>query len=387
MASITDRIVAESLTFDDLSLIPQYSEVAPTQADTSTHLWAGTRLSIPILSAAMDTVTGPEMAVAMALAGGIGVLPRNCPVHTQSSWVREVVDTTPATAGTAAFDQWSGAADSSFNGDTNLMVAAAVGVGRAEQDRIAALITAGVSAIVIDSAHGHSKGVIDQVKYAAHNYDVPVAAGNVVTAEGALALAEAGASMIKVGQGPGSVCTTRQVAGIGVGQLTAIYDIAVALDGVLDRFGRPVTVCADGGIHYSGDIVKALAAGADTVMLGGLLAGCSEAPGVWATVEGVTKRVFRGMGSAAVMTTNNFSKDRYGQVGVAADKVVPEGVETTVADSGPVAQTLHQLVGGLRSGMGYCGAATISELQAKARWVRCTQAAIAEGRPHLLGRA
>lgn len=256
-----------------------------------------------------------------------------------------------------------------------LLVGAAVGVTSDSMKRIEALVNAGVDVVVIDTAHGHSQGVIEQVKRVRQAYpDLDIIAGNVATAEGTVALIEAGATIVKVGIGPGSICTTRVVAGVGVPQITAVYDCAVAAS----EYGVPVI--ADGGIKYSGDIVKALAAGAHAVMLGSMFAGVSESPGETEIYQGRRYKVYRGMGSVGAMKAG--SKDRYFQDTEDAKKLVPEGIEGRVAYKGPLADTVHQLLGGLRSGMGYCGTPTIDALRSDAQFVRITNAGLVESHPH-----
>jgi IMP dehydrogenase len=258
-----------------------------------------------------------------------------------------------------------------------LRVGAAVGTGPDALERVAALMERGVDVIVVDTAHGHARGVLETVAKVKANHDVDVIAGNVATAEGTEALVEAGADAVKVGIGPGSICTTRVVAGIGVPQLTAIFDAATAAH----RHGVPVV--ADGGTQYSGDLAKAIAAGGDTVMVGSLLAGVDESPGEVVLVAGERFKEYRGMGSVGAMRGRSFSKDRYFQGHVADDaELVPEGVEGRVAYSGSLAGVVHQLVGGLRQAMGYCGAATIADLQRDARFVKITGPAQAESHPH-----
>jgi IMP dehydrogenase len=258
-----------------------------------------------------------------------------------------------------------------------LRVGAAVGVGPDALDRAERLVAAGVDVLVVDTAHGHSRSVLDAVKQIKGAFEVDVIAGNVATAEAVDALAGVGADAVKVGVGPGSICTTRVVAGVGVPQLTAIYDGAVAAA----RHG--ITVVADGGIQYSGDIAKAIAAGADSVMIGSLLAGVDESPGEVVLHQGERFKEYRGMGSMGAMKGRSYSKDRYfqGEI-VDSDKLVPEGIEGRVAYKGPVSNVIYQLVGGLRMAMGYCGAGTIAEMQAHARFVRVTNAGLRESHPH-----
>src|SRR5688572_12268855 len=346
-----EKFLKEGLTFDDVLLIPGRSDVLPTQVSTRTRLTTELELDIPIVSAAMDTVTGSRMAIAMARAGGLGVIHRNLSVADQVSEVQAV-----KAAG--------------------LRVGAAVGTGADADERAAALVAAGADVIVVDIAHGHSASVIRMVEKVKARHRVQVIAGNVVTAEGTEELIAAGADGVKVGVGPGAICTTRIVAGAGMPQITAVFDCAEAAD----RHGIPV--CADGGIQHSGDIAKAIGAGACTVMLGGLLAGVDEAPGDVVETEDGAFKSYRGMGSLGAMEARR-SRDRYGQADVGEfSKLVPEGVEGRVRALGPLATVVHQLVGGLRAGMGYAGAATIDDLRVKARFVRISGAGLRESHPH-----
>ena len=346
-----EKFSKEGLTFDDVLLIPARSDILPTQVSTATRLTSELRLAIPIVSAAMDTVTDSRTAIALGKLGGLGVIHRNLSVADQ---VREV----------------------QFVKGAGVPVGAAVGVSGDADERTAALVAAGADLIVVDIAHGHSAGVIRMVEKVKARHRVQVLAGNVVTAEGTEELIAAGADGVKVGVGPGAICTTRVVAGAGMPQITAIFDCAEAAD----RHGIPV--CADGGIQQSGDIAKAIGAGASTVMLGGLLAGVDEAPGE--TTDGPEGRLkaYRGMGSLGAMQARR-SRDRYGQ-GEIGDfsKLVPEGVEAHVNAQGPLGPLVHQLVGGLRAGMKYVGAASIDELRTKARFVRISGAGLRESHPH-----
>jgi IMP dehydrogenase len=346
-----DKFAKEGLTFDDVLLIPARSDILPTQVSTETRLTNEIRLDIPILSAAMDTVTDADMAIALGRLGGLGVIHRNFTVDDQVAEVRRAKD-------------------------ADVLVAAAIGVSADADERAAALVGAGVDVIVVDIAHGHSAGVIRMVEKLKARHRVQVVAGNVVTAEGTEELIAAGADCVKVGVGPGAICTTRVVAGAGMPQITAVFDCAE----VADRHGIPV--CADGGIQESGDIAKAIGAGASTVMLGGLLAGVDEAPGpVEETPEG-TMKAYRGMGSLSAMQARR-SRDRYGQAEVGDfSKLVPEGVDGHVRSVGPLEPFVHQLVGGLRAGMKYVGAASIDELRSKARFVRISGAGLRESHPH-----
>lgn len=470
------KIVQEALTYDDVLLLPAYSEVLPRETDTSTFLTRNIRLKIPIVSAAMDTVTEADMAIAIALEGGIGFIHKNMSVQKQVEHVRKVKrsqsgmildpvtllpDMTLAEAnrlmreykigGIPVVDRQGYLLGILTNRDLRfqknltipvreimtkenlitahegisleqaeeilqqykieklpivdkmkrlvglitykdilknkdrpnaakdeygrLRVGAAVGVTADMIDRIRELKNAGVDVIAIDTAHGHSKGVLDAVRLAKKTFpDLDIIGGNVATKEGAKALAEAGADAVKVGVGPGSICTTRIIAGVGVPQLHAVFEAAEALK------GTGIPFIADGGIRFSGDIVKALAGGASTVMIGSLLAGTEEAPGEVILYEGRKFKSYRGMGSLEAMEVG--SKDRYFQD--AEDdikKLVPEGISGRVPYKGYVSEVLYQLVGGLRAGMGYCGAKDISTLQ-KAKFCKITSAGIKESHPH-----
>lgn len=475
---ITDqsKIVFEALTYDDVLLLPAYSEVLPHNTDTTSQLTRNIRINIPLLSAAMDTVTESELAIAMAQEGGIGIIHKNMSIKKQAEQVRRVkrsesgmildpitleedatlgdavrimsehkIGGIPITNGHGKLTGILTNRDLRFekdltqpvravmttenlitaekgtdlakaedilqhykieklpvvDGDGNLVglitykdilkkkdrpnackdeygrlrVGAAVGVTPDVMDRIKALVEAGVDVISVDTAHGHSKGVLDVVRKIKENFPtLEVIAGNVATAEGAKALADAGADAVKVGVGPGSICTTRVIAGIGVPQLSAVMEAARGLQ------GTGVPVIADGGIKFSGDVVKALAGGASTVMVGSLLAGTEEAPGEMIIYEGRKFKTYRGMGSIEAMEEG--SKDRYFQ-GNEKDskKLVPEGIVGRVAYKGMVAEVIYQLVGGIRAGMGYCGTPNIAELQ-NARMVKITGAGLRESHPH-----
>ena len=343
------RILPEGLTFDDVLLVPAHSDVLPREVDTSARFTREITLRIPILSSAMDTVTEAPMAKALARAGGIGVIHKNMTLDRQCGEVGSVKA-------------------------EDLLVAAAVGVKDDTLERIEALVAAGADAVVIDTAHGHSEGVLKVVRKACAAFpDLQIVAGNVATAEGAKALADAGVSAVKVGIGPGSICTTRIVAGVGVPQLTAVMMAAEALE------GTGVPVIADGGIRYSGDIVKALAAGADTIMAGSLLSGTDETPGAPVEVDGRLYKEYRGMGSLEAMAAG--SKDRYFQENCDNKKLVPEGIVSRVPCKGPVGDVIYQLIGGLRSGMGYCGARNLDGLK-NARFIRITASGMRESHPH-----
>lgn len=467
------QIIGEGITFDDVLLVPQYSEVIPNQVDLSTQLTKKIKLNIPMMSAGMDTVTESRMAIAMARQGGIGVIHKNMSIEKQAEEVDKVKrsengvitdpfylspDNTLADAndlmakyrisgvpitegrklvgiitnrdlkfetdfskpikesmtseglitakegvtldeakmilGKARKEKLPIVDDegnlkglitikdiekqikyphSAKDSEGRLVCAAALGVTANILDRAQALVDAKVDAVVVDSAHGHSLNVINCVKMLKENFpELDVIAGNIATGEAAEALIKAGADCVKVGIGPGSICTTRVVAGIGVPQITAVMNVYE----VCRKYGIPLI--ADGGIQYSGDITKALAAGGNVCMMGSLFAGCDEAPGEFELYQGRKYKVYRGMGSISAM--ENGSRDRYFQEG--AKKLVPEGVEGRVAYKGLLEDTVFQLVGGIRSGMGYCGAKSIPELQEKAKFVRITNAGLKESHPH-----
>lgn len=474
MSFLKDKIKTEGLTFDDVLLIPAYSEVLPKEVDITSKFSRNIALNAPVVSAAMDTVTESAMAIAIARAGGIGVIHKNMPIADQAREVRKVkrsengmiydpiTITKESTVGDALAlmheNKIGGIPvvegkklvgivtnrDLRFRTDMNLKiddvmtkdnlitihqneiakaaeflcsnkieklpvvndagelaglitykditkvitnpiackdskgrlrVAAGVGVTHDTLERVAALVDAGVDAVVIDTAHGHSKGVIDMLKKVKAAYpQIDVLVGNVATAEAALMLAEAGADGVKVGIGPGSICTTRVIAGVGVPQLSAVYDVAKALK------GTGVPVIADGGLRYTGDIVKAIAAGADSVMAGSMFAGVEESPGETIIYNGRKFKSYRGMGSLEAMQKG--SKDRYFQD--AEDdvkKLVPEGIAARVPYKGTLAEVVYQIIGGLRAGMGYCGASTIGRLK-EARFIRITNSGMLESHPH-----
>ncbi|MER3438058.1 MAG: IMP dehydrogenase [Chloroflexota bacterium] len=473
-----DKFLGLGLTFDDVLLVPAASEVLPAQVSTRTRIAADMHLNIPILSAAMDTVTEARMAIALAREGGLGVIHRNLSIEDQVAEVDKVKRSesgmivepvtlppdAPVREALAMMERYhiSGVPITENGGKlvgilTNrdlrfiedieqpvsnvmtkenlvtapvgttldeakailhrhrveklpvvdehgylkglitvkdiqkkiqypfatkdaqgrLRVAAAVGVGADAMERATALAEEGVDLLVIDTAHGHSAAVLQMVRAIKSRLNVPVMAGNIATAAAAEALIDAGADAIKVGVGPGSICTTRVVAGTGVPQITAIYECARAAS----RYGIPVI--GDGGIQYSGDIAKAIAAGADAVMLGSLLAGVDESPGEVVLYQGERFKEYRGMGSIGAMKARSFSKDRYFQEGVGnIQKLVPEGIEGRVAYKGPLSNLIYQLVGGLRSAMGYVGAPDIATLKREAQFVRITQAGLRESHPH-----
>ena len=362
------KFAKKGLTFDDVLLIPAESHVLPNEVDLSTQLADNIKLNIPLISAGMDTVTEGAMAIAMALQGGLGVVHKNMSIQAQASEVANVKSVVvPGNATKAAVDD-----------QNRLLCAAAVGVTSDTFERAEALLEAGADAIVIDTAHGHSAGVLRKIKeFREHFPKQTLIAGNVATGDATRALFDAGVDVVKVGIGPGSICTTRIVAGVGVPQITAIYDSATAAR----EYGKPII--ADGGIKYSGDVVKALAAGGNAVMLGSMLSGTTEAPGDIFEDNGKKYKRYRGMGSVGAMAQAHGSSDRYFQGGVnEANKLVPEGIEARVEYKGDVSDVVFQIDGGLRSGMGYCGAANIPELIEKAQFVQITNAGLRESHPH-----
>lgn len=471
-----EKFLGDALTFDDVLLIPAYSEVLPREVDTSTQLTRDIRINVPILSAAMDTVTEYRLAIAIARQGGMGIIHKNMTIGQQAEQVRSVkrsesgmiidpvtlredarmgdalnlmkqfsiggipivdennkligiltnrdlrfetrldrpvrelmtsqnlitapvgtnleqarnilqgykieklpvVEQDNTLVGLITYKDIMKVQDYPYScKDTlgRLIVGAAVGIAGDTMERVEALVAVGVDVLIVDTAHGHSRGVLDMVSQIKNTFrEVQVVGGNVATAEGALALAQAGADAVKVGVGPGSICTTRVVAGVGVPQLTAIHSAAQALK------GTGVPVIGDGGVRYTGDIAKALAAGADTIMAGGLFAGVEEAPGETIIFEGRKFKVYRGMGSLGAMQQG--SKDRYFQdVEDDIKKLVPEGIEGRVPYKGTLAEVMVQYIGGLRASMGYCGAPTIRDLQ-NASFVRITAAGVHESHPH-----
>jgi len=434
-------ILTEALTFDDVSLVPAYSNVLPRDVNLSARVTAGIRLNIPILSAAMDTVTEARLAITMAQCGGIGIIHKNMSIEQQAAEVRIVkkfeagvirdpITVTPDTSiadvmqitraanisGVPVVDREQQLVGIVTNRDLRfekkhddpvrnimtrkdklvtvkdiqkardnplsakdtherLRVGAAVGVGGDTESRVGALVAAGVDLIIVDTAHGHSQGVIDRVRWVKRQFpQMQLVGGNIVTAEAARALVDAGADAVKVGIGPGSICTTRVVAGVGVPQITAVSMVAEAIK------GSGAGLIADGGVRYSGDIAKALAAGANCVMIGGMFAGTEEAPGEVELYQGRSYKSYRGMGSLGAMQKG--SKDRYFQDETDADKLVPEGIEGRVPYRGPLQSIVHQLVGGLRAAMGYVGCATVDEMHAKPHFVRVTNAGMRESHVH-----
>jgi IMP dehydrogenase len=352
----SDKVTILGLTFDDVLLLPDASEVVPSEVSTSTRLTRNITLAVPLVSSAMDTVTESKMAISMVKAGGIGIIHRNLSTQEQVKHVKLVKQ-----VGIAG---------------------AAVGVGDDGFARAQELIEVGVDVLVVDTAHGHHRAVLDAIaRIKQYSPSTELIGGNVATRAGAQALINAGVDAVKVGVGPGSICTTRVVAGVGVPQVTAIIEAAKACN----ESGIPLI--ADGGLQHAGDIVKAIVAGAHSVMLGSLLAGCEESPGELVEIEGRKYKSYRGMGSSGAMQSRgeqkSYSKDRYLQDDVLSeDKLVPEGVEGQVTFRGPVADVIHQLVGGLRSGMGYAGALDIETLRREGRLIQITAAGLKESHPH-----
>ena len=344
--------IKEALTFDDVTMAPKYSEVLPSEVDTSTKLSSNLTLKIPLLSSAMDTVTESKMAIAMAKAGGIGVIHRNLDIKKQIEEIKKVKE-------------------------LNLLVGAAVGAGPLELKRAEAILKEKVDLIVVDTAHGHSKKVSDIIKVIKKKKarKTTLCAGNIATAEAAKFLIKLGVDVIKVGIGPGSICTTRLIAGIGVPQLSAIFEVKKGVK------NNKTKIISDGGIKYSGDIAKALAAGADAVMIGSLFAGAKETPGKLIKKNGKIYKIFRGMGSVGAM--NKGSADRYFQSKQKDNsKYVPEGVEGYVKFKGNVGDIIYKLIGGLRSSMGYLGAKKVLNLKVKPNFVKITKAGFYESMVH-----
>jgi IMP dehydrogenase len=473
------RLIQEALTFDDVLLVPAHSRVLPNQVDLTTRLTRGIELKIPLVSAAMDTVTEARLAIAMALEGGIGIVHKNMSAERQarevltvkkyeSGIIRDPITVTPETSigevmqitrshnisgvpvvsrdghldgivtgrdlrfetrleepvskimtprerlvtvregasreevvgllhthriekvlvingkfelrGMITVKDIQKAKDfpnASRDGHERLRVGAAVGVGAGTDERVAALVEAGVDVVVVDTAHGHSQGVLDRVAWIKRQYpDVQVIGGNIATAAAATALVEAGADAVKVGIGPGSICTTRIVAGVGVPQITAVSNVSEALA------GSDVPLIADGGLRYSGDVAKVIAAGANSVMIGGLFAGTDESPGEVEIYQGRSYKSYRGMGSLGAMGSKDGSSDRYFQDATDKEKLVPEGIEGRVPYKGSVLNVIHQLVGGLRSSMGYTGCADMLEMRTKPEFVRVSTAGVRESHVH-----
>ena len=343
--------IKEALTFDDVTLAPNYSEVLPSEVDTSIKLSNNLSLKIPILTSAMDTVTESKMAIAIAKAGGIGIIHRNLDIKNQISEIQKVKK-------------------------QKLLVGAAVGAGPNEHKRAEQILKEGVDLIVVDTAHGHTKKVGEIIKFIKKKKTkVTLCAGNIATPEAAKYLLNLGVDIIKVGIGPGSICTTRLVAGIGVPQLSAILAVRNGLK------NKRAIIISDGGIKYSGDLAKAFAAGADAVMIGSLFAGTDETPGKLIKKNGKLFKSFRGMGSVGAM--NKGSADRYFQAEVSTPlKLVPEGIEGQVPYKGSAIQVLHQLAGGLRAAMGYTGNATIADMQSGCQFLKITSAGLSESHVH-----
>ena len=361
---LNGKIIYDGYTFDDVLLVPAYSKVLPNTVSLKTPLTQNIMLNMPILSAAMDTVTESAMAIAMAQAGGLGFIHKNMSIDAQVAEVKKVKQFAVAKNlfPNALLDK-----------DDRLLVGVAVGVAANLMARTKALIKAGATVITLDSAHGHSQGIIDAVAQIRKAFpSIAIIAGNIVTAAAAQALVDAGANAVKVGVGPGSICTTRIVAGVGIPQLTAINLVYEQLK------NQNIGIIADGGIKHSGEITKALAAGAHCVMLGSLLAGTTESPGAIIIHEGKEYKSYVGMGSLVAMERG--SKDRYFQEH--KKKLVPEGIEALKPYKGSVSAILYQLTGGLRSGMGYCGTATIQNLRTDARFVKISNAGLIESHPH-----
>lgn len=362
------KFAKKGLTFDDVLLIPAESHVLPNEVKLDSKLAPNLQLHIPLISAGMDTVTEGNMAIAMAENGGLGVIHKNLSIEVQVEEVKKAKGKTvdPNLPHPAVDDQG------------RLLAAAAVGVTSDTFERAESLLEAGADAIVIDTAHGHSAGVLRKIKEIREHFpNATLIAGNVATGEGTAALFDAGVDVVKVGIGPGSIFTTRIVAGVGVPQITAIYDAA----SVAQKYGKKII--ADGGIKYSGDVVKALAAGGNAVMLGSMFSGTTEAPGTIFTNEGKQFKSYRGMGSVGAMSQQHGSSDRYFQGGVnEANKLVPEGVEALVPYKDDVSNIIYQIDGGLRAGMGYVGAGTIKELIENSQFVQITNAGLRESHPH-----
>ena len=343
--------IKEALTFDDVLMLPRFSSILPSNTNISLKLTNNIKLKVPFLSSAMDTVTESNMAIAMAQEGGIGVIHRNLNIQKQSSEVKKVKN-------------------------KKLLVGAAVGTNKEDFERAKALIDSGADLIVIDTAHGHSKKVLKTLsKLKKIKSKIPFCVGNIATGEAAKKLYNSGADIIKVGIGPGSICTTRMVAGIGVPQISAIMDVKKALN------KKNIKIISDGGIKFSGDIAKALAAGADAIMMGSIFAGTDESPGKKFKSGGKTFKQYRGMGSIGAMSAG--SANRYFQSNFKdKSKFVPEGVEGRVEYKGKVSKIIYQLQGGLRSSMGYIGAKSLKEINKKAKFVKITKAGFYESMVH-----
>jgi IMP dehydrogenase len=343
--------IKEALTFDDVLLLPRYSKVLPSETDISLNLTKTIKLKSPFLSSAMDTVTESKMAIAIAKAGGLGIIHRNLSEQKQSHQVSKVKK-------------------------LNLLVGAAIGTSSTDIDRFKQLLDSGVDLIVIDTAHGHSEKVLKILSKAKKiNSKIPISVGNIATAEAAKRLYNSGANIIKVGIGPGSICTTRMVAGIGVPQITAVMEVSSALK------GKGVKIISDGGIKFSGDIAKAIAAGADAIMMGSIFAGTEESPGKRFKIKKKFYKQYRGMGSIGAMSAG--SSNRYFQKNYKdKSKFVPEGVDGRVEYKGEVSKIIYQLKGGLKSSMGYIGAKKLSDIKKNAKFVKITKAGFYESMVH-----
>jgi IMP dehydrogenase len=392
-----DKVGRDALTFDDVLLVPAYSAVHPRDVDVRTRFSRRIALNLPVVSSAMDSVTESGLAIALARVGGLGVIHRNLDIAGQCAQVSRVkrsesdAPADPVALPPAATPSEPRAIPQDHHLEQRirhplacrdalgrLRVAAAIGAGGDVLERAAELVRAGVDALVVDSAHAHSSGVMKVAGALRERFpDVDLVVGNVGTFEGARAAADLGADAVKVGMGPGAICTTRVVSGAGMAQITAVLEAARALE------GRDLPIIADGGIKYSGDLVKALAAGAHSVMIGSLFAGTTESPGETVLLEGRFYKLYRGMGSLAAMAEAQGSRERYFQDD--ADelaKLVPEGIEGRVSFKGPLEQLVFQLLGGLRAGMGYCGVGSIEELRTRTRFVRISPAGVRESHPH-----
>ena len=354
----------EGLTFDDVLLLPGFANFWRESVDLTTFLHPTIQLKLPVISSPMDTVTMADMAITMATNGGLGVIHRSMSVEAQAleiSKVKAILGNNP---------------NSAVDSHNRLLVAGAVGVGEDFENRVAGLAQVGVDLFVVDTAHGHVQFIIDAIQYIKKSTNIPVMAGNITTCEAALALIEAGADILRVGMGPGSICTTRIVTGVGVPQLTAISEVARGIE----LSGRDVKLVADGGIKQIGDMAKAIAFGANAVMLGGLLAGWQQSPGEIKEVNNQKFKIYRGMGSASAMSEG--SAARYGQSGIEKSKLVSEGVEGVVKFKGSVEDLLCQIVGGLKSSCYYIGGQNLQEFQSKVKYIKISPASFGESMPH-----
>lgn len=356
----------KSYTYDDVLLIPNYSEIIPNNVDVSTKLGKSIILKAPIISAAMDTVTESQMAIAVALAGGFGVIHKNLPPEKQAAEVKKVHDYK------VDLNKYP---DATFNSKKQLLACAAISAGKTCIERVEQLMKVDVDVVSIDCAHGDSYNAINAIKIIRNKYpNLMIIAGNIATKKAAKHLIAAGADCIKVGIGPGSICTTRIVSGVGVPQLTAIKNVYKYAK------RKNISVIADGGLKYSGDITKALAAGANCVMLGGILAATTQAPGEIIEINNKKYKEYVGMGSLVAMQRG--SKDRYFQDNITNEKLVPEGVEAYLEYKGDVSNIIYQMIGGLKSGMGYCGACNIDQLHKKAKFTIITTSGVKESHTH-----